>query len=202
MSDDNAFAEALFRTAKYRPEFPIKGFADLHTARQWAMRFVHWYNNEHRHSGTPLGSLRRSVMPDRIAACSPARNVVYQDARSRNPQRWSGRTRNWKPVSAVTLNPERDIIIRPATSQILLSGSIAEPAFPSRPGSAQAAERNAGEGRSRATRKPRAARPVAREHGEDGEHRTFSCSEHRGTLTTSRKSASPDIYAAAQRHPR
>jgi hypothetical protein len=103
-----------------------------------------------------------------------ARHVVYQDARSRNPQRWSGQTRNWKPVGAVTLNPERDIIIRAATSQILLSGSIGEPAFPSRPGSAQAAERNAGDGRSRATRSPRAARPVAREHGEDGEHRTFS----------------------------
>ena len=41
VSDDNAFAEALFRTAKYRPEFPIKGFADLDTARQWAGRFVH-----------------------------------------------------------------------------------------------------------------------------------------------------------------
>jgi transposase InsO family protein len=51
VSDDNAFAEALFRTAKYRPEFPIKGFADLHTARQWAMRFVQWHNDEHRHSG-------------------------------------------------------------------------------------------------------------------------------------------------------
>ncbi len=42
VSDDNAFAEALFpHSFKYRPEFPIKGFADLHTARQWAMRFVH-----------------------------------------------------------------------------------------------------------------------------------------------------------------
>ena len=32
VSDDNAFAEALFRTAKYRPEFPIKGFANLETS--------------------------------------------------------------------------------------------------------------------------------------------------------------------------
>jgi transposase InsO family protein len=32
VSDDNAFAEALFRTAKYRPEFPTKGFADLEAA--------------------------------------------------------------------------------------------------------------------------------------------------------------------------
>jgi hypothetical protein len=151
VSDDNAFAEALFRTAKYRPEFPIKGFADRHTARQWAMRFVNWYNDEHRHSGiryvTP--AQRHAGQDGRMLA---ARHVVYQDARSRNPQRWSGPTRNWKPVGAVTLNPERDIVSRAATSQILLSGSIGEPAFPSRHGSAQAAERNAGDGRSRATR--------------------------------------------------
>jgi hypothetical protein len=29
VSDDNAYAESLFRAAKYRPEFPAKGFADL-----------------------------------------------------------------------------------------------------------------------------------------------------------------------------
>jgi transposase InsO family protein len=27
VSDDNAYAEALFRTAKYRPEFPVAGDA-------------------------------------------------------------------------------------------------------------------------------------------------------------------------------
>jgi transposase InsO family protein len=33
VSVDNADAESLFRTAKYRPEFPVKGFATLETAR-------------------------------------------------------------------------------------------------------------------------------------------------------------------------
>ena len=172
VSDDNAFAEALFRTAKYRPEFPLKGFADLEAARQWAVRFVQWYNHEHRHSGiryvTP--AQRHAGQDGPVLA---ARHVVYQDARSRNPQRWSGSTRNWKPVGAVTLNPERDMTIRAPTSQILLSGSIGEPAFPSRPGSAKAAARNEGDGRSRATRS-HAQSALAREHGEDGEHRTFS----------------------------
>jgi putative transposase len=51
VSDDNAYAEALFRTAKYRPDFPSAGFADLAEARQWAAAFVRWYNHEHRHSG-------------------------------------------------------------------------------------------------------------------------------------------------------
>jgi hypothetical protein len=55
VSDDNAFAEALFRTAKYRPEFPLKGFADLDAARQWAARFVHWYNQERCCRDQPIG---------------------------------------------------------------------------------------------------------------------------------------------------
>ena len=51
VSDDNAFAESLFRTAKYRPDLPAKGFVDLDEARAWATHFVRWYNVEHRHSG-------------------------------------------------------------------------------------------------------------------------------------------------------
>jgi putative transposase len=172
VSDDNAFAEALFRTAKYRPEFPLKGFANLHIARQWAARFVHWYNHEHRHSGI------RYVTPAQRHAGQDgpvliARHALYQEARQRNPQRWSGPTRNWTPAGAVTLNPQRDTVVRAATSQIQLSGSIGQPAFPSRPGNAKATARNAGDGRSRATRS-HAQGVLAREHGEDGEHRTFS----------------------------
>ena len=123
VSDDNAFAEALFRTAKYRPEFPIKGFADLETARQWATCFVHWYNHEHRHSGIRyITPAQRHAGQD--GAMLAARHAVYQDARQRNPQRRSGSTRNWKPVGAVTLNPERDIIIRAATSVIRLRDPV------------------------------------------------------------------------------
>jgi transposase InsO family protein len=33
VSDDNAYAESLFRTAKYRPEFPVKGYETLEGAR-------------------------------------------------------------------------------------------------------------------------------------------------------------------------
>jgi putative transposase len=37
VSDDNAYAKALFRTAKYRPDFPTKGFATLEAAQQWGL---------------------------------------------------------------------------------------------------------------------------------------------------------------------
>jgi putative transposase len=163
VSDDNAFVEALFRTAKYRPEFPLKGFGDVDAARQWALRFVNWYNDEHRHSGiryvTP--GQRHAGQDRRVLA---ARHALYLEARERNPRRWSGLTRNWTPVTAVTLNPERDMLIKAATSQIQLSGSTDEPAFPSRPGSVQAMARNGGDGRSGATRS-HAQRALSREHG-------------------------------------
>jgi transposase InsO family protein len=60
VSDDNAFAEALFRTAKYRPEFPIKGFADLTAAREWSARFVQWYNHLSEHTSLYVVGPNRS----------------------------------------------------------------------------------------------------------------------------------------------
>ena len=32
-------------------------------------------------------------------------------AREANPARWSGSTRDWSPLGAVTLNPERDAVV-------------------------------------------------------------------------------------------
>ena len=61
---------------------------------------------------------------------------------------------------------------RGGSLQIPLSCSIGEPAFPSRPGAAGATARNEGEERSGAARS-HAPRALQREHGEDGEHRTF-----------------------------
>ena len=111
VSDDNAYAESLFRTAKYRPEFPIKGFANLDQARAWAADFVHWYNLDHRHSGIRYVSpAQRHAGED--PAILAARHALYLQARERNPARWSGDTRNWAPVGAVTLNPERDSVIK------------------------------------------------------------------------------------------
>jgi len=171
VSDDNPYAEALFRTAKYRPEFPVRGFADLDAARNWAMRFVHWYNEEHRHSGigyvTPA---QRHAGQDRDLLAG--RHELYQRARQANPRRWSGETRDWTPPGPVALNPEREAVVQAAIAPTKLSGSIGAPAFPSRPGGAQATARSGGEGRSGATRS-HARRSVRREHGEDGEHRTF-----------------------------
>ncbi len=111
VSDDNAYAESLFRTAKYRPEFPARGFADLDQARAWATGFVRWYNVDHRHSGIGYVSLAQRHAGDDQAILA-ARHALYLQTRERNPARWSGNTRNWVPIGAVTLNPERDSIIK------------------------------------------------------------------------------------------
>jgi putative transposase len=106
VSDDNPYSEALFRTMKYVPTYPRLPFADLTSAKRWVARFVGWYNGEHRHSAI------RYVTPDQrhhglehdVLA---HRRELYQRARSANPERWTGPTRNWAPVGLVVLNPER-----------------------------------------------------------------------------------------------
>ncbi len=48
-SNDNPFIESLFKTMKYRVNYPGR-FEDLNEARLWLAEFVHWYNTEHLHS--------------------------------------------------------------------------------------------------------------------------------------------------------
>ena len=116
VSDDNAFVESLFRTAKYRPEFPEKGFTDLCAAREWARQFVHWYNHDHRHSGIRYVSPAQRHEGHDVAILA-ARHQVYLQARERNPARWSRGTRDWSHIRAVTLNPERDSVVTTAVSR-------------------------------------------------------------------------------------
>lgn len=103
VSDDNAYAEALFKTLKYRPAYPRRPFASLADARRWVEDFVSWYNGEHLHSAI------RYVTPDdrhagRDVAILAARKAVYRAAKTRTPRRWSGETRNWTPIGEVALN--------------------------------------------------------------------------------------------------
>ena len=109
VSDDNPFSEALFRTMKYRPGYPKKPFADITEATIWVDDFIRWYNTEHLHSGI------RFVRPNdrhegRDRAILTARHRIYTKAQSRTPRRWTGGIRNWAPVGAVRLNPEKQDI--------------------------------------------------------------------------------------------
>ncbi len=107
VSNDNAYAESIFRTCKYRPDYPYDGFTDLAAARDWVLRFVHWYNHEHKHSGLKfISPAQRHSGQD--AAIMTKREAVYEAARARHPARWSGAIRNWDLPEQVWLNPERE----------------------------------------------------------------------------------------------
>lgn len=106
VSNDNPYSEALFRTLKYRPEWPSSGFAGLTEARDWVQHFVGWYNDEHRHSKlnfvTPA---QRHAGEDRDILSK--RKVMLESARAENPHRWSRGVRNCEPVGVVMLNPDK-----------------------------------------------------------------------------------------------
>lgn len=106
VSNDNAFSEALFKTLKYRPEFPETPFETLEEARRWVAQFQRWYNEEHRHSAlkfvTP-GQRHRGEDRELLRR----RAALYAAAKARNPERWSGRCRNWDQPTIVVLNPRK-----------------------------------------------------------------------------------------------
>jgi len=105
VSDDNPYSEALFRTVKYRPEFPTQPFSSIEAAREWVEQFVEWYNNEHRHSGIRYVTPGQRHRGEDVAILQK-RDEVYRAARNRHPERWSGKTRDWSHIKEVELNPE------------------------------------------------------------------------------------------------
>lgn len=107
VSNDNPISEALFRTVKYRPEYPRGSFKNLEDAKRWFAWFVAWYNEEHQHSGirfvTPA---QRHSGADREVLRK--REKVYAAAKKRRPDRWSGATRDWSRIEEVWLNKAPD----------------------------------------------------------------------------------------------
>lgn len=107
VSNDNPFSESLFRTCKYRSNYPQEGFETIDKAREWVSKFVDWYNNKHYHSGlnfiTPNSrhsGKAEEIMENRIR--------VYNSAMRLHPERFSKGIRKWDVPKAVALNPADD----------------------------------------------------------------------------------------------
>jgi putative transposase len=106
VSNDNAFAESLFRTCKYRPNYPRKPFDTVEEVRICTMQFIRWYNHQHKHS--ELKFVTPAQRHDGKAnAILRRREQIYEAAKKHCPERWSGATRNWVLKDEVWLNPER-----------------------------------------------------------------------------------------------
>jgi len=105
VSNDNPYSESLFRTLKYRPEYPEQPFSGLSATRDWVQFFVDWYNNEHLHSAIKfITPAQRHAGKDEEILTN--RKEIYKEAKSKNPKRWSGEIRNWDSIKKVHLNPE------------------------------------------------------------------------------------------------
>lgn len=117
VSNDNPYSESLFSTLKYRPWYPKDRFGSLEEARTWVRKFVYWYNKVHLHSGikyvTPEA---RHAGEDKDLLAK--RREVYEEAKQRNPGRWSGQTRNWDWVKEVVLNADPPISQKSQIAQL------------------------------------------------------------------------------------
>lgn len=107
VSNDNPYAESIFKTLKYVPNYQPEGFATLVEARVWVKYFVEWYNKEHRHSGinyvTPAE--RHEGKDKEILA---KRKALYEQKKEEHPERWSRETRDWEYSETEWLNPRQD----------------------------------------------------------------------------------------------
>jgi hypothetical protein len=109
VSNDNAYAESLYRTRKYCPDYPSKLFGSLEDTQPWTWNFVHWYSQDYRHSDLKLvTSAQRHIGQGAAIVTCPEH--VYREARNCNTQRSWCDTRNWKLDDQVWSSPER---IRP-----------------------------------------------------------------------------------------
>lgn len=120
VSDDNPYSEALFKTLKYIATYPSTPFQSVETARVWTSEFVEWYNNKHCHSGIEFVTPnQRHIGEDENIL--KARKLLYEEAKSKHPHRWSGNTRRWTFIKEVHLNPNKkkvNTIADKLTSQI------------------------------------------------------------------------------------
>jgi putative transposase len=102
VSNDNPFSESLFRTLKYRSEYPENPFETIFDAREWENRFIHWYNKEHLHSSIRFVTPEARHTGKDIEILAKRRDV-YLKAKLKHPERWSGQIRNWNPDTKVIL---------------------------------------------------------------------------------------------------
>jgi putative transposase len=103
VSNDNPYSESLFKTLKYRPDFP-ECFGCIEDSRSFCRDFFNWYNKEHKHSGIAW------LTPDdlhygRADEIVLKRQMVMDDVYKKNPERFvKGPSIVKKPDNQVWIN--------------------------------------------------------------------------------------------------
>ncbi len=103
VSNDNPFAESLFKTMKYRPEYPYGPFNDITSAEQWVSRFTQWYNDEHLHSAIGYVTPSKRHSGDDIAILEK-RKQIFSNAQQSKPERWTTEAFKWHRPNLIELN--------------------------------------------------------------------------------------------------
>lgn len=103
VSNDNPYSESLFKTLKYRPDFP-ECFGCIEDSRNFCRDFFNWYNKEHKHSGiawlTP-----EDVHYGRVEEVVSKRQVIMDEVYKKNPERFvKGPSIVKKPDNQVWIN--------------------------------------------------------------------------------------------------
>jgi len=84
--NDNPYSESQFKTLKLRPQFP-KRFGCIEEAIDLCHELIHWYNNEHYHSGIAL--MTPAMVHLGVAEeCNRARQRVLHQAYGTHPERF------------------------------------------------------------------------------------------------------------------
>jgi putative transposase len=104
VSADHPYAEAPFKTLKYRPGFPDR-FSSLAAARGFCQEFFPWYNHEHHPAGlnwmTPA-TVHYGLAEKRISASQSVLDAAYQA----HPERFVKRPPQHPSLpEAVWINP-------------------------------------------------------------------------------------------------
>jgi len=103
VSNDNPYSETLFRTVKYRPDYPSRPFATKEEACQWVAAFVDCYNHRHHLSGIKFVTPHQRHSGSAKVNCQQ-RAELYEAAHRANPTRLSRRTCCWRQPEEVRMN--------------------------------------------------------------------------------------------------
>ena len=85
VSNDNPYSESLFKTLKYRPDYPARAFETVLAARQWVGTFVNWYNLGSISTAPFVSSRRTNAMWARTARCWPSARMSMKRPKPPTP---------------------------------------------------------------------------------------------------------------------
>lgn len=119
VSNDNAFSESQFKTAKYWPSYPGR-FRDIDHARQWCAEFFPAYN-QRPHEGLALFT-PQDVYTGRVDTLWQVRQATMDRHYADHPERYvNGQPNVARPPSRVAINPDDG---QPASEALVSTNSF------------------------------------------------------------------------------